>query len=341
MNCVMEYSLTYRDRALHVAPLYHVGGMQAYFIPHVMVGAANVIIGDYDALGTLQTIEAERATTLFAVPTQIQEMLFHERFADFDVSSLRMITTGGAAIAAATMKRVISELCSNVYNGYGMTEASLALLLHPDEALTHLGSCGKPTLITDCRIVPHVPGHDVTPGATVEPEELREPVEMAEPEEVGQLIVRGPQTMSGYWNDPVETEKKIKDGWLFTGDLFSKDPDGFYTFRGRADDLIVSGGENIYPREVEEVLYRCPGVKEAAVVGLPDQRWGSVVSAFIVKGSPALTIENVDDFCRATDDLADFKRPRKILFLDALPTNPSGKVLKRELIARFIDRASV
>ncbi len=341
MNCVMEYSLSYRDTALHVAPLYHVGGMQAYFIPHLMVGAVNVIIGRYDALGTLQTIQAERATTLFAVPTQIQEMLFHPRFAEFDVSSLRMITTGGAAIAAATMKRVIRELCPNVYNGYGMTEASLALLLHPEEAITHLGSCGKPTLITDCRIVPHVPGRDLTPGAAVEPEELREPVETTQPDEVGQLIVRGPQTMLGYWNDPVETEHKIKDGWLYTGDLFSRDADGFYTFRGRTDDLIVSGGENIYPREVEEVLYRCPGVKEAAVIGLPDQKWGSVITAFIVKGSPDLTDEQVDDFCRASGGLAPFKRPRKIVFLDALPTNPSGKVLKRELAVRFVEKARV
>jgi long-chain acyl-CoA synthetase len=314
MNCVMEYSLSHRDIALHIAPLYHVGGMQAYFIPHVMVGATNVILGRYDAVTTLETIESERVTTLFAVPTQIQEMLFHPRFGDFDLSSLRMITTGGAAMPAATMERVIRELCPNVYNGYGMTEASLALLLHPEEALTHLGSCGKPTLISSCRIVPLDDRDTVAPG------------------DVGQLVVRGPQTMLGYWNDPAETEKKIKDGWLLTGDLFSRDADGFFNFRGRVDDLIVSGGENIYPREVEEVLYRCPGVKEAAVVGMPDARWGSVVAAFIVKGSPDLTEEAVDDYCRASEELAGFKRPRRIAFVDALPMNATGKVLKRELV---------
>jgi acyl-CoA synthetase (AMP-forming)/AMP-acid ligase II len=312
MNCVMEYSLSRRDTALHVAPLYHVGGMQAYFIPHVMVGATNVVLGRSAAVATLEAVEAERVTTLFAVPTQIQELLFHPRRDEFDLSSLRMITTGGAAISAATMERVIRELCPNVYNGYGMTEASLALLLHPEEALTHLGSCGKPTLITQCRV-------------------LREAGQPADPGEVGQLVVRGPQTMLGYWNDPPGTERKLRDGWLQTGDLFSVDPDGFYTFRGRVDDMIVSGGENIHPREVEEVLYRCPGVKEAAVVGLADARWGSVVTAFVVKGSPALTAEAVDDFCRASPDLAPFKRPRRIAFVDALPMNPSGKVLKSEL----------
>ena len=334
MNCVMEYSLSRRDTALHVAPLYHVGGMQAYFIPHVMVGATNVLLGRWDALATLETIQAERVTTLFAVPTQIQEMLFHPRLLEFDVSSLRMITTGGAAMSAATMERAIRELCPNIFNGYGMTEASLALLLHPEEALSHLGSCGKPTLITKCRIVRHRPGRDVAPGATVEPDELREPGETVGPGEVGQLIVRGPQTMLGYWNDALETERKIKDGWLYTGDLFSIDAEGFYAFHGRVDDLIVSGGENIYPREIEEVLYHCPGVREAAVVGLPDARWGSIVAAFVVKGSPDLTAEAIDDFCRGSERLAGFKRPRRVVFVDALPTSPSGKVLKGELAAR-------
>jgi len=220
MNCVMEYGLSQRDTALHIAPLYHVGGMQAYFIPHVMVGATNVILTRYDALTTLETIQAERVTTLFK-------------------------------------------------SG-----------------------------------------------------------------EIGQLLVRGPQTMLGYWNDPVETEKKIKDGWLYTGDLFSRDAEGFYDFRGRVDDMIVTGGENVYPREVEEVLYRCPSIQEAAVVGLPDTQWGNVVSAFVVKGSPDLTAETVEDFCRTNGELAGFKRPRRIFFLDALPINPSGKVLKHELVER-------
>jgi len=203
-----------------------------------------------------------------------------------------------------------------------MTEASLALLLQPEEAINHLGSCGKPTLITRCRIVPH--------------ERVGEDGHAAEevgPGEVGQLVVRGPQTMLGYWNDPLETTRRIRDGWLYTGDLFSRDADGFYRFRGRVDDLIVSGGENIYPREVEETLYRCPGVKEAAVVGLPDDRWGTAVAAFVVPGSPGLTPEAIDAFCRAAGDLAPFKRPRRVFLVDALPTSPSGKVLKRDLAA--------
>ena len=165
---------------------------------------------------TLETIEAERITTLFAVPTQIQEMLFHPRFDEFHTGSLRMITTGGAAISAAAMARVIEEFCPNIYNGYGMTEASLTLLLHPADALSHLGSCGKPTLISECRIIRHGSGRAASPEDAVGPEEA------------GELIVRGPQMMSGYWNNPIETHKKIRAGWLHTGDLFSHDAAGFF-----------------------------------------------------------------------------------------------------------------
>jgi len=323
MNCVMEYGLRHTDVALHIAPLYHVGGMQAFFIPHMMVGGTNVVLGHYTAVKTLETIQAERITTLFAVPTQIQEMLHHPQFADYDVSSLRMITTGGAAIAAATMERVIDEFCANIFNGYGMTEASLALLLHPEQALSHLGSCGKPTLITTCRVIKHRAEDDAVPD------------ELADTGEIGQLIVRGPQVMWGYWNNTVETAKKLRDGWLYTGDLVSRDPEGFFYFHGRVDDMIVSGGENIYPREVEEVLYRCPGLQEAAVVGLPDARWGSIVAAFVVRDTADLTADAIDAFCRASADLASYKRPRQIVFVDSLPTNPSGKVLKRELLAQY------
>ncbi|MDR7005059.1 class I adenylate-forming enzyme family protein [Paraburkholderia strydomiana] len=320
-NCVMEYSLTSTDSALHIAPLYHVGGMQAYFMPHLMVGAANIVLPRYDPARTLAAIAQYDITTLFAVPTQIQDMLFHPAFTQSDHSSLRMITTGGAAIPAAAMQRVIDEFCPNVYNGYGMTEASLTLLLHPRDALARLGSCGKPTLISTCRVVTNDPARAVpsTEGVV--------------PGEVGQLIVRGPQLARAYWNNPVETARKFRDGWLYTGDLFSVDEGGYFHFHGRADDMIVSGGENIYPREVEEVLYHCPGVQEAAVIGVPDAKWGQAVTAFVVRSDAQLTEDAIIAFCKASDDLAPYKRPKKVLFVERLPLNPSGKVLRRELAA--------
>jgi acyl-CoA synthetase (AMP-forming)/AMP-acid ligase II len=327
MNCVMEYSLSHRDNALHIAPLYHVGGMQAYFLPHLMVGGTNVVLGRYEVEKTLEIIQSERITTLFAVPTQIQEMLFHPRFRDYDVSSLQLITTGGAAISSATMERVIADFCPKIFNGYGMTEASLTLVLHPEDALAKLGSCGKPTLISECRVITNDPTREVPPSETVPAGEI------------GQLIVRGPQAMEGYWNKPFETSKKLKAGWIYTGDLFSKDADGFYYFHGRADDMIVSGGENIYPREVEEILYRAPGVQEAAVVGLPDEKWGQVVAAFVVRSDPAVDAETLDAFFKASQDIAPYKRPKRYEFVEALPMNPSGKVLKRELVAGFAPAA--
>ena len=254
-------------------------------------------------------------------------MLFHPKFKDYDVSSLRMITTGGAAISRAAMERVINDFCPRIYNGYGMTEASLTLLLHPEDALDHLGSCGKATLISNCRVITNEPDREVPPS------------ELVPTGEIGQLVVRGPQVMSGYWNNPFESAKKLKAGWLYTGDLFSRDAEGFFHFHGRADDMIVSGGENIYPREVEEILYRCPGVQEAAVVGLPDERWGSIVTAFVVRADDTLDADTVGQFCKDSPDLADFKRPRKVIFVDKLPTNPSGKVLKRELLAEYGGRS--
>jgi len=321
MNCALEYQLGADDRALHIAPLYHVGGMQAYFTPHLFVGAANIIEPRYSAAGTLAAIAAERITSLFAVPTQIQEMLFHPDFKLHDTSSLQMITTGGAAIPSATMERVMAEFSPRLYNGYGMTEASLTLLLNPRDALSCLGSCGKSTLISRTRIVINDPARDVRPDET------------AAPGEVGQLIVQGPQMTPGYWNNSIESVKRLRHGWLYTGDLFKCDEQGYHYFQGRTDDMIISGGENIYPREVEEVLHTCPGVREAAVIGLPDDKWGSVISAFIVRSDPALTKDSIDCYCKDSQQMAAFKRPKRFYFVDSLPINPSGKVMKRELAA--------
>lgn len=321
-NCVAEYRLEAADRALHIAPLYHVGGMQAFLVPHLLVGAANVIEARYAAEAALRSIENERITTLFAVPTQIQQMLLHPAFPASDLSSVKMITTGGATLPGPMMERVLAEFCACLYNGYGMTEASLALLLEPRDAIRKPGSCGRATLISSTRIVRHDPTRAVAPDETV-------PVG-----KVGELIVRGPQVSTGYWNNPAATAQRMHHGWLYTGDLFLRDEDGYHYFQGRADDMIVSGGENIYPSEVEHVLHRCPGVQEATVIGSPDPSWGSVVTAFIVRRSPDLTAAAVSRFCRDSGLLAPFKRPRRIVFVDALPTNPSGKVLRAELATK-------
>jgi fatty-acyl-CoA synthase len=176
-------------------------------------------------------------------------------------------------------------------------------------------------MFADARIVAYESDPNVLPGDSVGVGE------------VGELIVRGPHCTPGYWNRPSESAKRIRHGWLHTGDLFSRDADGYYFFQGRADYMIVSGGENIYPMEVEAVLQRCPGVREAAVAGLPDDRWGQAVAAFVVRDNHALNAAAIDDYCLKSDTLARYKRPRRIFFVEELPRNGSGKVLLRDLVA--------
>lgn len=319
INCTIEYGLSHNDRALHIAPFHHVGGLQAFFVPHVMVGATNVLQRRFSAAAALSAIEHEHITTVFAVPTQITRLIESAEWEVGDVSTVRLLTTGGAAASNDTMSRVGEKLGATVYNGYGMTEASLSLLLHAEDAPSRPGSCGKPTLMTSCRIVRFSRGVQVSPS-----EELPAG-------EIGELIVRGPHITPGYWNNGPATDEAIRDGWLFTGDLFSIDTDGFYAYHGRTDDLIVTGGENVYPREVEQILERCPGVKEVTVVGVPDANWGTAVGAFIVTDQPELSADSIDAYCRDSADLAPFKRPRFIEFVSAIPRNASGKPLRKLL----------
>lgn len=325
MNCVMEYSLTSADLALHIAPLYHVGGLQAFFLPHLFVGGANVVLGRYDPAGTLKAIHRQGITSLFAVPTQIIQMMDHPDFGSYDTSSLRRITTGGASISAPTMQQVLDRLCPRLFNGYGMTEASLTLILHPEDVLAKLGSCGKSTLVSTARIIRYEGENEILPHQVVETGK------------VGQLIVHGPQVTPGYWNNLYASSHRFKNGWLYTGDLFSQDEDGFYFFESRMDDMIVSGGENIYPREVENVLLSIPGVQDAAVAGLPHPQWGQAVTAFVVREDNGLGEEDISRFFKENHSIARFKRPRGVVFLDELPRNANGKVLRRTLVSDYAD----
>lgn len=323
MNCVMEYSLTSSDLALHIAPLYHVGGLQAFFLPHLFVGGANIVLGRYDPAETLTAIQREGITSLFAVPAQIIQMMGHPQFDSYDTASLRRITTGGASISATTMQQVLDQLCPRLFNGYGMTEASLTLILHPRDVLNKLGACGKSTLVSTAMIIRYEGETEILPHQTVERGQ------------VGQLIVHGPQVAPGYWNNLYASSERFKNGWLYTGDLFSQDEDGFYYFEGRIDDMIVSGGENIYPREVENVLFSHPGVRDAAVAGLPHPRWGQAVTAFVVRDDDSLGEAEIFGLFKATDAIARFKRPKGVVFLHELPRNASGKALRRQLVSDY------
>ncbi len=325
IGCVMEYGLARSDRALDIAPLYHVAGMQSWFLPHLSVSATNVLMRRYDPEAAVRATAEAAITSLYAVPTQVVTMLQAPDLPRLRFPALRRLVTGGAASSAANLALAAEAFTPRVYNRYGQTEASCALTLHPEDAGGRLGSVGKPTHRTEVRLRPL----DDAAGQRA-----------CGPGEVGEILLRGPQVMREYHGKPEETAAALRGGWLRTRDLASRDAEGFYTIRGRLDDLIISGGENIYPREVEAVLQGHPGVLQAAVVGSPDPTWGEVVTAFIVRRDPRLTEEVVMAYCRASRDLAPFKRPRVVRFVDALPSNPSGKFVVSELRRWAAERVS-
>jgi acyl-CoA synthetase (AMP-forming)/AMP-acid ligase II len=326
VGCVMEYRLGRDDRALNIAPVYHVAGMQSWFLPHLTVGATNVLLRRYDPEASVRAAAEAGITSLYAVPTQVVTLLQVPGLDRYRFPALRRLVTGGAASTPANLARAAEVFTPRVYHRYGQSEASCALTLHPEEAAGRVGTVGKPTFITEVCLRPlrdaEAAWDNGTEGAAGRD---------CEPEEVGEILVRGPQRMRGYHGKPEETARALRGGWVHTRDLASRDAEGFYTVRGRRDDLIISGGENIYPREVEAVLHEHPGVLQAAVIGSPDQTWGEVVTAFIVRRDPRLTEEAVMAYCRQSRNLAPFKRPRIVRFVEALPSNPSGKVVVPEL----------
>ncbi len=316
IGCVMEYALARSDRALDIAPGYHVAGMHSWFLPHLYVGATNILMRRYDAGAAVRALADAGISSLYAVPTQVVTLLQVPELERLRFPALRRLVTGGAASSAANLARAAAAFTPRIFNRYGQTEASCALTLHPEEAPGHGDTVGKPTFITRVRLRPLAEaagGRECDAG------------------EVGEILVRGPQMMREYHGQPEETARTLAGGWVHTRDLAARDAEGFYTIRGRLDDLIISGGENIYPREVEAVLNAHPGVLQAAVVGSPDATWGEVVAAFVVRRDPRLTEEALMAYCRASRDLAPFKRPRIVHFVEALPSNPSGKFVVPEL----------
>jgi fatty-acyl-CoA synthase len=200
---------------------------------------------------------------------------------------------------------------------YGMTEMGPAITyLSEDEQLSKAGSAGKPCLNHEVRVV------RTNENGPSEPDDILPPFE------VGEIIVQGPCMMPGYHNRPDATEKALYKGWYHSGDLGYMDSDGYLYISDRVDDMIISGGENVYPREVEDVLYEHPGVLDAAVLGEPHEKWGEQVTAVIVKKDPSLSEDDLEAFCRSSDKLADYKRPRRFIFMEALPRNASGKIQK-------------
>jgi fatty-acyl-CoA synthase len=287
------------DVVLQVLPQFHCGGWNVQPLLAWWKGAMVVLERGFDPERALRLIETKRITTTMGVPANYLFISQEPRFAEADLSSLRLAVVGGAPMSE-TLLATWSERGVDIVQGYGLTEAAPNVLcLPPAEARRKAGSAGRPYPYVECAL-----------------------------SDESELLVRGPNVFPGYWRDPEASAAAFRDGWLATGDLAERDEEGDYWIRGRLKDLVVSGGENVYPAEIESVLHEHPGVVEAAVIGVADERWGEVCAAFVVLRGPVAEDELVEH-CRAR--LARFKVPKSFHVVEELPRNSLGKIVKSEL----------
>ena len=303
-------------------PLFHIGGA-GWATAGQYVGCKSIIQREIDPTGIVALIGAQRVTHAFFVPVLLQFMLLVPGVDKADFSSLQLIAYGASPISEQVLEASLRTFKCEFCQVYGLTETTgvVTMLMHEDHDLTGpkkhlLRSCGKPAKGVELRIIDNDTGRAVGVG------------------EVGEIQVRSQQVMKGYWNMPEETAKSIVNGWFRTGDAGYRDADGYVYIFDRVKDMIVSGGENVYPAEVENALMKHPAIADVAVIGVPDEKWGEVPMAIVVrKPDVAVTEQEIIDFSR--EHLAGFKTPKRVTWADALPRNPSGKILKKDLRAPY------
>jgi len=301
-----------REIVLQVLPQYHIGGWNVQSLLAWWAGATVVLEPAFDAERALGLIAEKGVTTMMGVPATYLFMAESPVFGTADLSSLRLAVVGGAPMPESLLETWKARGVE-IVQGYGLTEAAPNVLcLPPEDAARKLGFAGKPYAHVDVALRDLVTGAHLDGPAT------------------GELVVRGPNVFAGYWRNPAATAAALADGWLLTGDIAERDEEGYYRIAGRLKELVISGGENVYPAEIEAVLHAHPAVGEAAVIGVPDERWGEVCMAFVaLRPEAACTEEELLGWCSAR--LARFKVPRAVHLVDALPRSGVGKVLKREL----------
>lgn len=310
LNVIDGYALTGDDRVLAYLPLFHVGGLLMLVLPALKVGAQVILHRRFNVELTISDISEQRVTMLLGVATTLQAMVTHPSWAACDTSSLRLVMTG-ASIIPKELLTVFFDRGVVASQVFGATEMGIGTCLHPLDARRKLGSVGRAARHSEVVIV-NSNGLPVAEG------------------EVGEFMVRGPGLMAHYWDKSGTKRSGIENGWYRTGDLGNYDSDGFFFLLSRIKEMIVSGGENIYPAEIENVLCNGCDIAEVAVVGRPDPRWGEVPVAVAVKGVGfELSIDQIRDFLRL--NLSSYKHPKEIIFVDALPRNSMGKVLRSEL----------
>jgi malonyl-CoA/methylmalonyl-CoA synthetase len=292
-------------------PLFHTHGLMVGAQGTFFSGASAELWRKFDAAAVYDALLEGSFTMFFGVPTMYTRLLREAEAREERPLPLRLYVAGSAALSPQAFERFEKLFGESILERYGMTETGMNLT-NPYEGERRPGTVGGPFPGQEARVV-GVESRETLPAG-----------------EVGEIEVRGPHVFEGYWGRPDATREVFDgDGWFSTGDLGSVSEDGYFTISGRTKELIISGGYNVYPREVEELLEGCPGVTEVAVVGLPDEEFGERVTAVVVRTDPELTEREIQDFCR--DDLASYKKPREVVFVDELPRNAMGKVLKHEV----------
>ena len=318
------------ERNLLSVPLYHVAGMQA-MLAGVYGGRTLMIMRQFEVKEWMETVQREHATRAMMVPTMLKRVIDHPDFKKYDLKSLQVITYGAAPMPFEVIKKAIEEMpWVRFINAFGQTEtASTITTLGPEDHM--IEGTGEEIEKKLKRLTSSIG----RPLPDVEVKIVDEKGNALPPFEVGEILARGSRIMAGYWKDEEKTSQVMtKDGWLRTADKGWMDEEGYIYLAGRGDDMIIRGGENISPEEVENVLHSHPDIEEAAVIGVPDPEWGQEPRAVVVlKEGKHKTTDEIIEYCRSR--LAGFKRPRSVIFLDSLPRNPMGKVLKRELREKY------
>ncbi|QDA58775.1 acyl-CoA synthetase [Hymenobacter jejuensis] len=312
LNTTMSLALTPADSTIVCTPPFHTGGWNVLLTPLLHRGGTVGFVKKFQPDRLLQLLAQERTDLFMGVPTMLKMMMDSPEFATADLSALRYIIVGGEALPL-TVIQAWHWRGIKIRQGFGLTEVGPNLFsLHQDDAEQKIGSIGRPNFYVDIKLIDEE-GQEVAPG------------------EVGELCLRGPNVMPGYWNDPEATAKALLNGWFRTGDLLRADAEGYLYVMDRIKNMYISGGENVYPAEIERFLLTFPGVSEAAVIGVPDEKWGEVGKAFIVTKGIEVSAEAVQSYCCA--NLARFKVPKYVELVAELPKSDTGKINKKVLKA--------
>ncbi|MFN8201673.1 MAG: AMP-binding protein [Solirubrobacteraceae bacterium] len=324
-DVIMHFPLSPEDRTLNMTPWFHRGGLYSGGPnPVFYVGAEAVALRQFDPATVLDWVAEHGLTYLIGAPTNLAMLSAEQQERPRDLSTLRGIVTMGAPLDREACLRYQRLLTARIFNGYGTTEAFWNTFLRPSDLPDHAGSAGRACTDDDVAVVRIYEDRVADPGDHV----------ARDGSEVGEVIVRSVKSGYAYVNQPGEQAARFRDGWLYIGDLATWDADEYVTIVGRKDDMIISGGENVHPTQVEAVLNEHPGVADCAVVGLPDERWGEIVVAYVVRADETLDAAACEAHCVGHPMLADYKRPRAYRFVDALPMTATGKKVHYQVRAQ-------